>query len=249
VATNSVFLLGPEDIEWPLGVQETTPQYRFGVGQYPRVLKVDPYPAYAHDPERVEAILSLCMSRFPLGPKTKFGLYILSHDLVDRTNGVTFEDTVYRRDDGSEWDEEIPHWDGSGEKRKFYGQAINIALAGKRIPIMPAMTRYLVAHEYGHAVFDYISRCMGYKDHEQDKLKGKYMAARGIPEGEYELKYKGGKWHAAPGEIIANDFRVLFTKQEVEFWPHDCPLPSWDGGEGLWWGDAAALCGVNMDLW
>lgn len=237
-----VILLTPDDLTWPLGVQDTSPQYLCGGGSYPRGLKVDPYPCYAHDVQRTESILQHCTEAFPL-KVAKFSLTLLSHDFIDRVNGITYEDYFYRRPDGTDWEDMIPHWDGGGESRKFYGQAITIVLSGKRIPIMPSMTRYLVSHEYGHAVFDYVARTKGYKDSERYKLEQYYMELRGITD--YAKTYNGGQWHRSPGEIIANDFRVLFTKQELEFYPHDCPLPSWSQPEGRWWREAAEQCGVT----
>ena len=241
---DSITFLTPNDLCWPLGVQDTTPQYTFGSGTHQRSLKVDPYPAYPHDLELVERTLGHCMDVFPL-KAAKFGLWVLSHDLIDRINGLTYEDYEYYREDGSDWEDMIPRYDGSGEMRKFYGQAISIAMAAKRVPIHPAMTRYLVSHEYGHAAFYAVARAMGYKDSERDKLEAKYMELRGIED--YAKKYRGGDWHRNPGEIIANDFRILFTKQEMEFWPHDCcPLPAWSQPEGKWWREAAELCGVAL---
>ena len=108
---------------------------------------------------------------------------------------------------------------------------------------MSSMTRYLVSHEYGHAVFSYVARKMGYKEGEEDKLKHKYMELRKIDD--FTDVYTGGEWHRAPGEIIANDFRILFTKQEMEFYPHDCPLPAWSESEGKWWLEAAELCKIK----
>jgi hypothetical protein len=241
---SNVIVLGYDDLHWPLGVQETAPEYLVGTGDYQRHVKIDPYPCYPHELERVEITLNHCIDVFPLNGIGKFGLWLLCHDFTDRINGITFEDTIYRREDGSEWEELIPHYDGSGEQRVFRGQSVSIVLAAKRIPIMPAMTRYLVPHEYGHAVFNYVARRMGYKDHEKSKLEEAYMEVRGV--SDFQKKYRGGFWHLSPGEIIANDFRVLFTKQEMEFWPHSCPLPAWSQPEGLWWKQAAELCGVKQ---
>jgi hypothetical protein len=235
-------LLEPEDLIWPMGKQENIPEYRCGGGSYPRTFKVDPFPCYAHDFKTVEAIAKMCESAFPL-PDAKLGIYILSHDFFDRVNGLTFDDHIYKREDGSEWEEKRPCPCGCGEMNRFYGQAFTIALAGKRIPLMPSMTRYLVSHEYGHAVFSYITRKMGYREGEEDKLKQKYMELRKIDD--FTLTYTGGEWHRAPGEIMANDFRILFTKQEVEFYPHDCPLPAWSEPEGNWWKEAAKLCKIG----
>lgn len=239
-----VTLLTPEDMTWPLGVQDTTPQYQAGVGSYSRTFRVDPYPAYSHDLELVDGLAQQCEERFPLNG-ARVGIWLLSHDFIDRINGMTYEDAIYKREDGSEWEESFTCYCGCDKPKVFHGgQALTIVLSGKRIPIHPAMTRYLVAHEYGHAVFNYITRHMGYDGSTQDKLLEDYMKLRGLEN--YTLKYKGGKWHQAPGEIVANDFRVLFCKQEMEFWPHDCALPNWHEPEGQWWKKAAELCGVSL---
>lgn len=236
-----ITLLTHEDLVWPMGLQDSIPQFNCGPGSYPRSTKVDPYPAYPHSLPLVESLASQCEEAFPLAD-ARLGIWILPLEFIDRINGCTYEDSIYKREDGTEWEDKIACYCGCGEMRNFYGQAMTILLAGKRIPIHPAMTRYLVPHEYGHAVFNYVSKKMGYKDHEHDKLAEKYMALRGV-EG-YTKKYSGGKWHSTPGEIIANDFRVLFTKQEIEFWPHECALPNWGEAEGKWWKEAAEACGV-----
>lgn len=222
-----------------MGRQDSVPEYRCGMGTHTRSFKVDPFPCYAHDIERVEVMVKLCEEVFPV-PDALLGFFILSHDFIDRINGLTFDDSIYDREDGTEWDEKIPSYKGDGSVNALHGQALTIALAGKRIPLLPSMTRYLVTHEYGHAAFYYTARKMGYKDHERNKLEEKYMELRGV-EG-YNKTYTGAQWHRSPGEIVANDFRILFTKQELEFYPHDCPLPAWNQPEGLWWRQAAELC-------
>jgi hypothetical protein len=236
-------LLGFERLIWPLGRQDSVPEYRCGGGSYERTFKVDPFPCYAHDLERAEITAKMCEEAFPL-PDARLKFYILSHDFTDRINGLTFEDSIYNHEDGTEWDEKIPSYKNDGSVNELHGQAITIALAGKRIPLMPSMTRYLVSHEYGHAAFNYVARKMGYRDHEKDKLEALYMEMRGVED--YSKIYTGAQWHRSPGEIIANDFRILFTKQEMEFFPHDCSLPSWhDKPLANWW--IAALRACQLD--
>ncbi len=113
-------------------------------------------------------------------------------------------------------------------------------LSAKRIPIHPAMVRYLVAHEYGHAAFHHVARLMGYLDGERDRLEAKYIAeVRGADLS--PPKYSGGRWHRAFGEIIANDFRVAVMGREAEFWPHDLPRPVVGDSVEAWWGKARQL--------
>lgn len=237
-----VTLLPPEEISWSLGAQDNCPQFYCGAGSYQRTFKVDPYPGYAHDPKLVKRLVAECHAKFSLRDAVT-GLWILPFELIDRFNGLTFEDSIYHKKNGKDWKEQIVGYDG--KKYDVYKQAIAIVLSGKRIPIMPAMTRYLVTHEYGHAAFYYAARKLGYRDSERDKLEAEYMKLRGVQD--YVKKYKGGKWHVSPGEIIANDFRLLFMEMETEFWPHPCRRPSWDKPEGRWWQRVAKLCEVGSD--
>jgi hypothetical protein len=240
-----VFQLTPDEMIWPLGIQGGGgPTYSCGFGTYPRTVTVDPYPGYAHNFELVKKLAADCEKSFPLS-ESRVGIWTLSHDFIEHMNGITYEDSIYRREDDTEWNEEYSSYDDSEKKVSMYGQAITIVLAGKRIPIMPSMTRYLVSHEYGHAVFNYVARRFGYKDHEKGKLEEKYMEIRGITN--YAKKYRGGHWHESPGEIVANDFRLLFMNQEREFWPHECPVASWDSPIGDWWREACKISGVGSD--
>ena len=52
-----------------------------------------------------------------------------------------------------------------------------ICLAGKRIPPHPAMTRYLMGHEYGHGVFYHLARLRGFEQ-DSEGLRKLYQALR-----------------------------------------------------------------------
>jgi len=91
-------------------------------------------------------------------------------------------------------------------------------LSGKRIPPHPAMTSYLVAHEYGHHVQWALEKKRGLKgDSAVSEVDAEYMKLR---PGSH-MDGSGGKWHSKAGELFANDFRILVACIETEFWPHE----------------------------
>ena len=126
-------------------------------------------------------------------------IWILPFEEVSRTNGFTAAQDRY--------DEELGKQVPDGHF---------IVLAAKRIPPHPAMTRYLVAHEYGHAVEDWIWQRRGDTDHGS-ALKAEYSRMRRLPE---VANYGGGTWHRSPNEVMACDFRLTIAGVESEFWPH-----------------------------
>lgn len=170
---------------------------------YGRSVKVDPFPAYAHDAELVRAEAERVAQSFPLKAMVRF--VTLDREFLERTNGWTNIEADY---------------DSSERPRPW---SATIVLSGKRIPIHPAMTRYLVSHEYGHAVAGHLQRTHGTpsenpnREYDENKLYEEYRALRGMPA---DPKSYGGGWHATTSELFANDFRILVAKSELEFWPH-----------------------------
>jgi len=79
------------------------------------------------------------------------------------------------------------------------------------------MTRYLVAHEYGHCVDYWMNFKRGSKDEVVTDFDREYAALRGV---EANSDYGALKWHRNIGELIANDFRICVCNVEPEFWPH-----------------------------
>lgn len=205
---------------WPFRGQ---PQVR--AGGY--AIHVDPFPGYSHDPEIVARALADVERAFPLAyPPT---VYLLDREPVERTNGWAEPDTTWDPDAGD-----------SGEWTHTTGR---IVLAGKRIPPHPAVTRYLVAHEYGHHVeWEIAWRRTGSAD-DRDAIKAEYRELRGLEEQNDHAT--GGTWHKSVVDVIADDFRLLVAEVEVEHWPHPGVARPEDVPEVLaWWWEAcdAAAC-------
>jgi hypothetical protein len=163
-------------------------------------LRVDPAPCYAHNADLVRQELARLQRVAPL--PFPLAIFLLDHEEVGRTNGTYY--------DAADYDAES---DDSG-----YPQVGIIKLSGKRIPLHPAMTRYLVSHEYGHGVQYYLERKRAPEGKKRAAVIGEYVE---ICRPDAVKSYGPGKWHAAPGELFANDFRILVSKREQEFWPHE----------------------------
>lgn len=187
-----ITLRATDDLQW--GFQEAQPGFQVPSGSYTRRVNVDPFPCYSHDREIVEVEAARVAKAFPL--PSDVTICILDREPLERTNAWCDCSNIW-----SGKEETPPRWTAT------------IVMAGKRIPPHPAMTRYLVAHEYGHAVARHL------KGSEDDKrtLYDEYQRVRGFTTAR---SYGGGTWHASVEELFANDFRILVVGAEVEFWPH-----------------------------
>jgi hypothetical protein len=191
-----IHLLTNEHLNWDW---EGSPAYKLRTpgSDWSHSVRVDPFPCYAHNWELVYRTAKLVELEFPIGFKPHY--FLLSHEALARTNGEATRNNIY----------------GTGSIHPMPYVPV-IVLSGKRTPLHPAMTRYLVAHEYGHCVDNWINFCLG-KDF--DCLDQDYASMRQI---QHNQDYGGQKWHTNIGEII--DFRVTVCRTEIEFWPHDVPM-------------------------
>lgn len=209
-----IFELGPGDIRWPFS-SSSEPELvllaRPGEG-WNQSVPVDPFPCYSHPRERVLAEVTEIEAKLPLPQPPRY--FLLSFEPRERTNGwANFNNTYVDPNDTSKY-----------EPRPI------ITLCGKRIPLHPAMTRYLVAHEYGHIAHYSLALAMGIDSEEFAK-----RYARDVRKIDYSAGYGGGRWHTNTGEIIANDIRIALLGKEPEFWPHDVTHP-WALPEiAQWW--------------
>lgn len=192
----AIIVVDSQDIHWPFS--SSVPVVHVGGGRYPHQEQVDPFPAYGHDPDLVRDVLDQVEALWPLPERHRPDLFILPYESTSRTNGWTSYDYDY--------DAEVEE----GGERPWKSW---IALSAKRIPPHPAMTRYLVAHEYGHVVHRQIKALRGVKEHLELE---DYAEIRGMS----TKKYGGGTWHSSLIEVFANDFRLCITGIEGEFWPH-----------------------------
>jgi hypothetical protein len=173
----------------------------------------DPFPCYSHDVDLVKGGLVHLAVVAPLVPLT---VWVSSFESESRVLGWTTNRMNY------------------GEKGERSTLAENaILLNGKRTPIHPATTRYLIAHEYGHAVEDWIEEA---RELPPNGLRAEYTAMRagaGNHHGDAQT------WDSSVGEVMANDFRLTVVGVETEHWPHPgIPLP--DKNVELWWAEAIA---------
>lgn len=182
-------------IVWPFRGEPFIP---LGSRHHRRTVVVDPMPAYPHEQTLVAQCLKSASTSWPVHwPVT---LYVLPVEDVGRTNGSTFVDYDY----------------SVGEVNNHPVTAY-IALSAKRIQPHPAMTRYLVIHEYAHVLEDYLNTAVRGNHLGSTETEQEYAELRGL---KVQDDMGGGLWHSSPCEIMANDFRLLVAGVEPEYWPH-----------------------------
>lgn len=183
---------------------------------------LDPFPGYTHDLDEVNRTVEHVQARW--APAWDVDLYIADREEVGRSNG--FSDIVqtghYEDSDGTK------HWVRDPRRGLIF-------LSGKRIPPHPAITRYLVAHEYGHNVEFMLNIAFGSEDAYTGPVLPEYADLRGLPASTLHHG-EGGTWHDSAAEVFACDFRILVCGVETEFWPHHgIARPETIPGLRDWW--------------
>lgn len=185
-----------DTLNWPFS-SEGKPSFYIQDGTYKRSETVDPFPGYAHCFANVSALTDMINTRIQLDGLTD--IYLPAYETPERVNGWASTQSWYNND----------HDNAFGAY---------IVLSGKRIPILPAMTRYLVTHEFGHVVQYWME-----KRYKLKNLKAAYIKDLRQPldgDAESPAYYGGRTWHLSIGEVFANDFRIAVCGTEAEFWPH-----------------------------
>lgn len=199
---DQIFLYENSDIFWGFS-DETQIIIKTDNSYYPHYVKIDPFPCYYNDLKLVETVSMVMNEWFPIKFKTKIA--VLSNEFISRVNGEATKLSVYKDD-------------------KLEGFDPIVILSGKRIPIHPALTRYLVSHEFGHIIDYYITYLMNLEEKQEENLesfRNKYAKFRGVDNKE---DYSSQNWVSNIGEIIANDCRI-WAGIETEFWPHTVSYP------------------------
>ncbi len=186
--------------------------------------RFDPFPAYPHDAGVAAGAADKAAQACP--PLYDIEIYLPNREEVGRTNG--YSTNCYPRSfvDG-EWVTGLP-----------LGL---IVMSGKRIPPHPAMTRYLVGHEYGHHVCWMLGKLRGAGHLQDDSWLAEYATLRGLPDTT-PPNGSGGNWHRALEEIFACDFRTHLGV-ENEYWPHPgipraADVAAENSSFRSWWVDA-----------
>jgi hypothetical protein len=196
----------PTDLIWPFKGEPYIIVNKIA-DTYNRNVQVDPFPCGVHDKRLVEKFVGRIEQIFPTNAILQWA--IIPFETCERTNAWAQSDSI---------------WSAEASIKQKHKIDCLIVLSGKRPIVHPAMTEYLVAHEYGHIVDYWITACMKEEtgEREEDVFRKKYAEVRGI---EYQSTYGGGRWVDNIMEVIADDFRIIMGKTDPDFYLHSCTHP------------------------
>lgn len=203
----------PNEIVWPFKGSPRHKIKQLGSGYFSNI-EVDPFPCNTHNADILRTKIDEIEKLFPIG--TLLQWISLPHEVVERVNA---------------WAQSNQIWGDHDEIKKKHRLDASIVFSGKRANIHPAMTKFLVAHEYGHAVDSWINSIMKEEENNRDEnlFHKKYAEMRGL-EWKSDEDYGGGNYHDTIVEIIADDFRIVVGKTDPDFYQHSCgnPVNNWD---------------------
>lgn len=193
-----IHFLKHSDIKWTFD-DSCRPFITLDTKPYKHTELVDPFPCYSHDEELVRSEIARIEGLVKL--KFKPDYFIMPFEGLARTNGHASSNSDFVE---------------AGEEPRLNPY---IVLAGKRIPIHPAMTRYLVSHEFSHCVIYNLEAIIKSKD---KSFFHDYAKMRNI---EFNQQYGAQRWHTNTEEIACNDCRIVLCEAEPGFWPHPFKHP------------------------
>lgn len=189
------------------------PYFNLKTDGYPATIYIDPFPCYSHDIDLVAREVEYIESVINLPFKPHY--FVLPFEPTSRTNGWADANKMYISSEG-----EKDKW----EPRPY------IVLCGRRTPLHPSLSRYLISHEFGHSVHANLAHKVGL-----DYWPFAEMYAKEVRKLSYSGEYGGLKWDSNTAEILANDIRVGILDKETEFWPHKVERPTQEIIS--WWKD------------
>lgn len=205
---SKIIVKKPEELIWPF---EGHPRYNYNYEfhKYTRSIIVDPFPCTMHDPKLLAEEVEIIEDKFPIGSFLRW--IILPHEVESRVNAWAQKDFIYT--DDSEEQEAL---------KKRHKLDCAIVFSGKRSNIHPAMTKFLVAHEYGHIVDHWITACMKEElDSRDDRLFEKTWCEFRSVKWKDDNDYGGGRYRNSITEMIADEFRIVIGRVDIDIWQHD----------------------------
>lgn len=224
-----------DEVVWPFSGE---PHYKIKreLSGYSRNVKIDPFPCIVHNLDLMRERIEFIEAAFPIGALKRW--LVLPYEVTERVNAWASHDYIWSN--GTD-----PEKDLAKKKNRL---ELFVVFSGKRSNIHPAMTRFLVAHEYGHWVDYWITSIMKEENYSNDEeiFRKKYAEIRGIPYVDDE-NYGGGNYHDSLAEIIADDFRIVVGGTDVDYYQHSCTHPLKDPNVVAYWGELREKYG--FDKW